>query len=222
VTSSSASGSTGVKRQSLRGQVGRVLRAQVVAGELRPNTLYALGQIAEQLQISVTPIREALLDMVADGLVEMVPNRGFRVRQLTEQDLTEIVELRLMLEPPTVRQVTERRLVDDFGALRELAAQTEAAARQGDWVAFLDTDRDMHLKLLSYLGNSRLTDIAGKLRDQTRLYGLDRIAGTNEFFETTHEHVALLDAVEAGDADAAEELTICHLKHARGIWAGRE
>jgi DNA-binding GntR family transcriptional regulator len=225
VTSSGAlaagSGKAGVRRQSLRDQAGRVLRAQVIAGELQAGTLYPLGQIAEGLQISVTPVREALLDMVADGLVEMVPNRGFRVRLLTEQDLDEIVELRLLIEPPAVRQITERHLVDDFTALRDLAARTETAAREGDWVAFLDTDRDMHLELLGYLGNSRLTDIAGKLRDQARLYGLDRVAGTHEFFETTHEHVALLDAVEAGDADEAEKLTSRHLNHARGVWAGR-
>lgn len=219
--STGGSSKTGVQRQSLRDQAGRVLRAQVIAGELQPDTLYALGQIAEQLQISVTPIREALLDMVADGLIEMVPNRGFRVRLLTERDLDEIVELRLLLEPPAVRQITERGMVDDFAALRDLAALTETAAREGDWVTFLDTDRDMHLKLLGYLGNGRLTDLAGKLRDQTRLYGLDHIAGTHEFFETTHEHIALLDAVEAGDADEAEKLTSRHLNHARGVWAGR-
>jgi len=220
VTSSGTSVNISVKRQSLRDQAGRALRAQVIAGAMRPDVYYAIGQIAERLQISVTPVREALLDMAADGLVEMVPNRGFRVRQLTERDLDEIVELRLLLEPPAVRRVTERRLVDDFGALRSMAASIESAAREGDWVVFLDTDRDMHMKLLGYLGNGRLTEVVGKLRDQTRLYGLDRVAGTHEFLASTHEHIALLDAVEAGDAREAENLTARHLSHARGIWAG--
>jgi DNA-binding GntR family transcriptional regulator len=216
-----APSTTGLRRHSLREDAGRVLRAQIISGELRPDTLYAIGQIAEQLQVSVTPVREALLDLAKEGLIEMVRNRGFRIRVLTDHDLDEILQLRLMLEPRAIREITERRLVTDFAALRELCARTESAAQAGDWVAFLHTDRDLHLELLAHLDNARLVEIVGQLRDQSRLYGLDHIAGTHDFLNSTREHDALLDAVEEGHADQAERLTAQHIQHARGIWAGR-
>ncbi|MFE0156681.1 GntR family transcriptional regulator [Nonomuraea sp. NPDC059007] len=211
---------TGLRRQSLRDDAGQVIRAQIVAGEIRPGALYAIGQLAEQLQVSITPVREALLDLAKEGLIEMVRNRGFRIRVMTEADLDQIIQIRLMLEVPAVREIAARGLVDDFAPLRDLAARTEEAAMTGDWVGFLGTDRELHLTLLGHLGNPRLVDIVAQLRDQGRLYGLDHVAGTQDFIESTREHDALLDAVESGKADEAAELMSTHLKHARGIWAG--
>lgn len=211
---------TALRRQSLRDDAAQAIRAQIVAGEIKPDTLYAIGQIAEQLEVSITPVREALLDLAKDGLIEMVRNRGFRVRVLSDQDLDEIVQIRLMLEVAAVREIAEHRLVTDFAPLRELSARTEAAAVAGDWVEFLTNDRELHLALLHHLGNPRLVEIVGRLRDQSRLYGLDRVAGTHAFLDSTREHDGLLDAVEAGRADKAAELMTKHLKHARGIWAG--
>jgi DNA-binding GntR family transcriptional regulator len=211
---------TGLRRQSLRDDAAQAIRAQIVSGEIKPDTLYAIGQIAEQLEVSITPVREALLDLAKDGLIEMVRNRGFRVRVMTDRDLDDIVQLRLMLEVGAVREIAERGLVEDFTELRELSARTEAAAVAGDWVEFLSNDRDLHLTLLGHLGNPRLLEIVGQLRDQSRLYGLDRIAGTDDFLVSTREHDGLLDAIEAGRADEAADLMSRHLKHARGIWAG--
>jgi DNA-binding GntR family transcriptional regulator len=206
---------------SLRDQAMRVLRARIIAGELVPERLYAIGQVAEELGVSATPVREALLDLTKDGLIEMARNRGFRVRVMTEHDLDEIVELRRMIEVPAVRAITERGLVTDAAELRELTAAIEKSAAAGDWVAFLDNDRAFHLGLLAYLGNQRLLQIAGSLRDQSRLYGLDRIAGSDSLLASTREHDLLLDAVVTSCADEAARIMDQHLHHARGIWAGR-
>lgn len=207
---------------SLRDQALRVIRARIISGELAPGRLYALGAVAEQLGVSVTPVREAVLDLAREGLVELARNRGFRVREMTDRDLDEIVELRRMIEVSAVRTVAERGLLADAEAdrLREIAAATEKCAADGDWVGFLDHDRDLHMGLLAHLGNERLLTIVGSLRDQGRLYGLDHVAGSASLMESTHEHDALIDAVAAGEADLAAAIMDRHLRHTRGIWAG--
>jgi DNA-binding GntR family transcriptional regulator len=214
-------GGVRLKASSLRDQALRVIRAGIISGELRPGRLYAIGSIAEQLGVSITPVREAVLELSREGLVDLARNRGFRIREITERDLDEIVEFRRMIEVAAVRKIAERKSLSDAGRLRELANASEKCAAEGDWVGFLDNDRDFHMGLLADLGNGRLLNVIGPLRDQSRLYGLDRIAGTESLMKSTREHHTLLDALVAGHAEEAAAIMDTHLLHARGIWAGR-
>jgi DNA-binding GntR family transcriptional regulator len=206
---------------SLRDQALRVIRARIISGAMRPGELYALGATATELGVSVTPVREAVLELARERLVELARNRGFRVREMTEHELNEIVEFRKIVEVGAVRLVAERKLSDQAGELQELARATEKYAAAGDWVGFLDSDRDFHLGIMGHLKNERLLQVVGSLRDQSRLYGLDYVAGTESLIQSTHEHAALLNAIIAGHADAAAAIMDRHLQHARGIWAGK-
>src|SRR5690606_2127387 len=94
-------------RPSLRSRVAEALRAALIAGEMRPGEVYSAPALAQRFGVSATPVREAVLDLVRQGLVETVRNKGFRVRELSEQDLDEITQLRELLEIPTVARVAE-------------------------------------------------------------------------------------------------------------------
>jgi DNA-binding GntR family transcriptional regulator len=214
----------GIKLQasSLRDQALRVIRARIISGAMRPGELYALGATASELGVSVTPVREAVLELAREHLVELARNRGFRVREMTEHELNEIVEFRKIIEVGAVRLVSERKLLDQANELQELARATEKYAAAGDWVGFLDSDRDFHMGIMAHLGNERLNQVVGSLRDQSRLYGLDVAAGTESLLQSTHEHADLLNAILAGSADEAAAIMDRHLQHARGIWAGKD
>jgi DNA-binding GntR family transcriptional regulator len=214
-------GATKLQASSLRDQALRVIRARIISGAMRPGNLYALGAVATQLGVSVTPVREAVLELAQEHLVELARNRGFRVREMTEHDLDEIVESRRIIEVAAVRIIAERKMLKHVAELRDLANATEKYAASGDWVSFLASDRDFHLGILAHLGNERLLRVASSLRDQSRLYGLDRAAGTDQLMQSTQEHDSLLEAIAAGRADKAAEIMDKHLLHARGIWAGR-
>jgi DNA-binding GntR family transcriptional regulator len=213
----------GIKLQadSLRDQALRVIRARIISGQMRPGELYALGATASELGVSVTPVREAVLELAREHLVDLARNRGFRVREMTEHELNEIVEFRKIVEVGAVRLVSERQLIDAGGELQKLAQATEKYAAAGDWVGFLDSDRDFHMGIMARLGNERLSQVAGSLRDQSRLYGLDVAAGTESLLRSTHEHAALLDAIIAGQPDEAAAIMDQQLQHARGLWAGK-
>ncbi len=199
---------------SLRVQALRLIRARIVAGTLRPGRFYALGAVASELGVSVTPVREAVLDLANEGLVELARNRGFRVREMTERDLAEIVELRRMIEVSAIRTIAERNLVTNAAELGRFATKAEECAAARDWIGFLDNDRDFHLGILAHLGNERLQRIAGSLRDQSRLYGLDHIAETQSLTRSTQEHYLLLKAVTDGAAGEAAAIMDRHLRHA--------
>lgn len=198
-----------------------MLRASIVGGELEPGELYSATTLAERLGVSATPIREAMLDLAHAGLVEPVRNRGYRVLTPDEQDLDEISELRLMLEVPAMGMVVERASERDLAALDGVVDAIEARAAEGDLAGFLTVDRRFHLTLLELTGNHRLVRLVGQLRDQTRLQGLKRLAEAGRLTATANEHRAILEALQARDAGAAEGLMRVHLEHTRGLWAGR-
>jgi DNA-binding GntR family transcriptional regulator len=96
-----------VATQSYRSQAARIIRAQIIAGRLEPGSMYSIGDIAEKLNVSITPVREALHDLAKDGLIEMKRNRGFVVRKPTTKELDNIVDIRAMLEVAAVRGIAD-------------------------------------------------------------------------------------------------------------------
>jgi DNA-binding GntR family transcriptional regulator len=207
--------------RNLRRQALARLRSAIVTGEIEAGKLYPVSHFADQLHVSATPVREALLDLANEGLVEVVRNRGFRVVQLTEKDLDEIFDLRLRLEVPALREICGNLSPKELAAHRRDASAIVRFARAGNLAGFLDADRSFHIGLLARTGNQRLCAIVGELRDLARLYGLPTLVGSDVFVGSADEHVALLDALDAGDAALVEALMTRHLEHTRDIWARR-
>jgi DNA-binding GntR family transcriptional regulator len=205
---------------SLRDQVRRSLEAAMVAGELKPGELYSAPALGERFGVSATPVREAMLDLVSEGLAEPVRNRGFRIIEATAADLDEIFELRLLLEVPTLGRLAGAITGADAERYAALAADIVSAAEHGDLPRFLDSDRRFHLGLLGLLGNQRLVDFVDRLRLQSRLPGLDVLAASGALVVTAQEHVEIVDALVEGVSKKVERLMTRHLRHTRGVWAG--
>jgi DNA-binding GntR family transcriptional regulator len=206
-------------RASLREQVTEALRAALVSGALRAGVVYSAPGLAERFGVSATPVREAMLDLVQAGLVEAVPNKGFRVTELTERDLDEYTAVRALLEPPTVAAVAVHAPRDAVAALRPLAEQIVRAAVDRDVLAYVEADTAFHLALLALAGNAHLVEVVRDLRYRSRLYGVPTLAANDELEPSARQHLDLLDAVAAGDAATAERMTRDHLRHVRGIWS---
>ncbi|WP_232664102.1 GntR family transcriptional regulator [Pseudonocardia sp. TRM90224] len=209
-----------LRRPSLRDQALAVIRQQLVAGEIRPGEIYSASAMATRLGTSNAPVREAMLTLVNQGVMEVVPNRGYRVTPVTEKDLDEVYQLRLLLEVPAVERLAARDNSAEAEMLREYARTCTKAAVDGDMTVFLEADRDFHLTMLGLLGNGRLVQMVEMLRDQTRLYGLRSLAEQGLLVSTAQEHFPLLEAVLDGDAPEAARMMTLHLSHVRGDWAG--
>jgi DNA-binding GntR family transcriptional regulator len=211
-----------VRPSTLSALAREAILVRIVTGDITAGRVYSAPVLAGVLGVSVTPVREALLELAAAGLVEAVPNKGYRIVDLTQDDLDEILEVRLMLEVPATAEVARRgTAAGQLDRFRALAGDIEQHAQDGDVPTFLEADREFHLGLLDTLGNSRLTDIVSRLRYQARLYGLTELAERGELKESAQEHGKLLDAISADDPAGAAAIMAHHLQHTRGIWAGK-
>ncbi|SMY04350.1 DNA-binding transcriptional regulator, GntR family [Brevibacterium aurantiacum] len=209
------------RSESLRDKALRIVRQAIVAGEITSGEVCSATGLARELGVSVSPVREAMLTLVNEGIMEPVRNKGFRVVELSAEDLDEIFELRLLLEVPSVRTLATLDLNRDSDRLRELAIATEVSAQEGDVTNFLSADRDFHLALIELHGNRRLHDWVAALRDQTRLYGLHQ-PNPETLRKAADEHRKILDAVLEGNGEAAEHLLTAHLGHTRSDWANSQ
>ncbi|WP_370938664.1 GntR family transcriptional regulator [Amycolatopsis sp. cg13] len=210
----------GFEKTTLRERVSHALRAAVVAGELEPGNVYSAPELAKRFGVSATPVREAMLDLVREGLVATVPNKGYRVTEMAESELDQITELRMLIEPSLVA----RAHIPD-GDLPELRAMAQAIvdeAAAGDLVAYTEADRAFHLRLLGYAGNARATSLIADLRAHTRLYGLAALSERGELAESAREHHEILDAIAGGNAGLVEKLMRTHIGHVRESWASAE
>jgi DNA-binding GntR family transcriptional regulator len=175
--------------QTLAAHTRRAVLAAIADGRLEPGGRYSVAQLAEQLGISRTPVREALLVLEREGRVKFERNRGVRILETTADDVAEVFELRLLLEVPAAAKACGSV---DTGDL-------EAALAAGDSEAFHDL-------ILLAAGNRRLAAIVGGLREL-----LGRHAA-RDAAELEAEHRAILAALEAGDAERAAAAMRYHLR----------
>lgn len=194
----------------------------MVAGELTPGELYSAPALGERFGVSATPVREAMLDLAKDGFVVAERNRGFRVVEMSEVDLDEISQIRLLLEVPSTVRVAKIIESEVLETLSVIADEIVTAAAQGNLIDYLDSDRRFHVLLISQLGNNRLTDLVDRLRRQTRLFGLVALAESGVLVTSAQEHHELIEAMRARDTTTTKRLINSHIKHIRGLWVGRE
>ncbi|WP_255559994.1 GntR family transcriptional regulator [Salinibacterium sp. M195] len=198
------------------------LRAALIAGELVPGRVYSAPTLAKQLGVSATPVREAMLDLVRDGMVDVAPNTGFRITALTAAELDNIAEIRLLLEVPIMGQIAAARSSErdeQLELLRPLVDSMIEAAERQDLTQYLATDTLFHTRFLALHGNDVAVTTVQRLRDRSRLDGLTSVAQAGNLVESTREHYAMIDAALSHDRPAMEQLMRKHLGHVRTDWA---
>jgi DNA-binding GntR family transcriptional regulator len=207
------------KAASLRETVTQILRAAIISGEMTPGEVYSAPALGARFGVSATPVREAMVDLSREGLVEAVPNKGFRVTAVSDSDLDDIAALRMLIEPPTVREVTPGIPAEAIPALRELARAIVDQAAAGDLVSYTEADRRFHLAILEYSHNQRLLSLVSDLRSHTRLYGLAGMVDRGTLAASAAEHLELVDLIAARDAQGAGSLMRRHIGRVRAEWA---
>lgn len=200
--------------ESLREQALTILRQGLVTGEIGVGEIYSAAAVASRLGVSSSPVREAMLTLVSEGLMEPVRNRGYRVVPLSDEDRRDIHQLRLMLEPRAMSMLANkaRSHTATLTELQEVAERTVSCARDGDLMGHLESDRKFHLGLMQLVGNRHLTEFVMRLRDQTRRYSI-RSMPPAQLVANAEEHYELLTAIVEGNPQSAEDVMVRHLHH---------
>ena len=203
-----------LERVNLRDQVGQSLRWSLFSGDLLPGETFSVPSLAQQFGVSATPVREAVLDLVQQGLVVVMPNKGFRVAYTSPKEMLENVEIRKLIEVPATLEVIDIITEAQLKTLREMADSILDFAAAGDVRGFVSVDYEFHRSLLNVKGNSTLTDLVEDLRSRARIQSVPIIALSGRMVETAREHVDLLDAIEEKNRGRVELVTLLHMSHA--------
>lgn len=201
------------RRHSVRAQVLAALRESLLCGELAPGEVYSAPALGSRLGVSATPVREAMQQLVSEGAVETVPNRGFRIASCSSRDVAELAEVRALLEVPAMLRAARTVPPERWDELRPLADDTLSAAASGDGAAYAETDRAFHGALLEMSGNRHLVAVAEEVQRRAQLRPLPTAPARRaaELLGDASEHVALLDALCARDLPAAERVLSAHV-----------
>ncbi|MGN6751033.1 MAG: GntR family transcriptional regulator [Intrasporangium sp.] len=211
-------------RANLRQQVAEALRALLITGQMRPGHVYSAPRLAAEFGVSATPVREAMLDLVTEGLVEVVRNKGFRVTDLDDHELDALAELRGLIEVPVMGMVAEEcegPMATAVEKLRPLAKRITKAAATNDLVTYTEVDNEFHTRFLALHGNEHVVSVVRDMRHRSRLYGLETLAEAGVLAQMSEEHEQMVDAALRRDGDEMRRVMRQHIGHIRSTWAGR-
>jgi DNA-binding GntR family transcriptional regulator len=162
--------------------------------------------------VSQTPVREAILKLVSEGVMIPVPTRGFQLVELSDAELAELAWIRALLEPPAIRVTAERATQADLQPFDRLLDLMDVATEQADFREFFELDRTFHLELIRLSGRDQLLAVVEQLRDRTLRYGIAAsTANARGLHQLLDEHRGLLAHIKNHDGDAAAALLYDHI-----------
>ncbi|HEY5861223.1 MAG TPA: GntR family transcriptional regulator [Actinomycetota bacterium] len=196
------------------------IREQILAGGFRQGEHLVEAKIAEQLNISRGPVREAFKLLRAEGLLNEEPRRGTFVVSLSADDVREIYGLRAALEGRAARLIARAHDPATIEQLRTLADAIDAAVATGDGAAVSRADLAFHEGLCALCGNSRILEVFDRYVPTLRaLLRLDERV-LRSLDEVSNQHRPFVEAIEAGEEETAARLLAEHAEHAGELIAG--
>ena len=212
-----------LERPSTAARVAELLRERIAGGIAAPGSRIVELEVARELGISRSPVREALLQLSHEGLVAILPYRGDRSHRAAAAAFRRTDGIRLALERFALERLIERNDSAAIAALRAHVAALRRALRTRDRERIVGADLDMHRALVASAGNAMLERAYEGLLAQIRLYIGVTTARYERAEELAEEHDAMLDAANRGDSASARALLDAHVRHgydeARGtVW----
>lgn len=197
----------------LRDVVFNTLRQAILRGDLAPGERLMEIQLANQLGVSRTPIREAIRKLELEGLVIMIPRRGAEVAKITEKDLRDVLEVRASLEELAIGLACERISNEEIEKLRTALEDFEAALGSDDVTKIAETDVAFHDVIFAATQNARLIQIVNNLREQMYRYRLEYLKDYTAHQRLLEEHQKITEAVAGRDKPLAQKLIVQHIYH---------
>jgi DNA-binding GntR family transcriptional regulator len=195
--------------------VRETLREGILNGTLPGGTRLVQADLAEELQVSTTPVREALRDLASEGLIELDAHRGGTVHQISNEELQEIYDLRMILEVLAMRRAAERITPQQLDRARAVLGAMSAAPEASSWVML---NRDFHLTLYEAAESPRLLAILRTLLDTSVMYvsaALELASNVRE--QANRDHEVILERLSAHDVDGAVQAIEEHLNIPRSV-----
>lgn len=186
------------------------LREEIISGVLLPGARLRVRELATRFETSDIPVREAIWMLQHDGLAENRPYAGAGVKQYTEREIDESLELRAHLESLAIRLSPPGLRPSQSAQIEQLLDNLDAAAAKSDYKTYGELNRQFHRKLLENCPNSRLLEMIDRLWDgQAGIQQVFRLDHSRTS-ESSREHRQIVDAFQSGDMHLASDLIVEH------------
>ncbi len=183
----------------------------VLSNDMRPDETYNEMMLAKDLGISRTPVREALLELSAQGLVTFLPRKGIVVNRFTVNDVDEIFEIRRAIESAAVEKLASLDPPPDTRLLHKSLERQRDAVQKNDYWMVLRADRDFHVTLSKLTGNRRLMAISENIRNMVHLMGTRALELPGRAKAVLEEHKRILYTIENRQPEQAKQAILDHL-----------
>lgn len=198
-------------------RVYQALKHRILAGMLEPGTRLVELQLAQDFDVSRTPVRETLKRLMAEGLVRVDPVSGIVVSDVDARELEEIFVIREVLDGLAARLAAERVSDADLTKLHLLMDMMRDSVANGHWEAMVQANIKFHDVLHQAAGNERLRHLARNLLDFVRRFSTQAFASEERAAGVLGEHEEIIKALEARDPDQAERVARGHVATARAF-----
>ena len=207
-----------IDNTNLRDQTYDIIKNMIILREIEPGKKINEEHIAKEIQVSRTPIREALCRLENEGIVTIIPRRGAFVSDLTETNVREILLIREVLEGLVVRLAVENMDAKTLEKLRKAIEKVSSIPEEDrDLVNYTRSEVDFHSILLGASNNQMLKNMMDMVNAHLQIIRLRTVVIPERAQKTVKEHQQILNAIEKGDADTAEELMRKHVRSVREV-----
>ena len=200
---------------TIKQQVYQIIKDDICNGVLKQGERINEGELSSQLNVSKSPIREALIQLVSDGLLIEKSNKGVYVKEFFEDDINYIYEYRVLLESYAIKQFNKNIKKDDLLFFKKCKESFEFYYDNNDLVGFSDEDKVFHQKIVDLCYNTLVIDNYKKsnmMINQFRSYALFK---KYRFHESLVEHQKIIDNILCGNYDEAIKANVFHLENAK-------
>lgn len=198
----------------LRELVFEALREAILKGVLKPGERLMEIQLAEEMGVSRTPVREAIRKLELEGLVAMVPRKGAYVASLSMKDIIEVFEIRGALEGLAAELAAERITDEELEELERYLVRITESIESGDLALVVAIDTDFHSQLYKASRNERLAQIINNLREQIQRFRTTSLSLPGRMQAALEEHKKIVDAISTRDGALARRLAEEHIENA--------
>jgi DNA-binding GntR family transcriptional regulator len=207
--------------QSMTSQLIVRFRDRILSGTYAPGSALRQDGLAAEFGTSKIPVREALVQLQSEGLVDIFPNRGFQVRPLAGAELDEVFRLRLQIEPTAVALGAKLASAADHDAARSALEKLNEATAAGEFASSGRLNRAFHLLLIVPRLQPVAAEILSRLHTLAQRYVQAHLRPEGRAKRATREHAALLKAWRLGKSKEARALMHSHIKSTRADLNGR-
>ena len=199
------------KNVAYKERVFERIKELIIAQDFPPGHLLNERKLAHEMDVSRTPVREAIHMLEREGWVEVIPWRGAVVKAVTIADIEETFQLRMAIEPLIIDLTIHKLGLEELQQIEELWQEQLRLSQSKEAKDFILRDQDFHLFLADLTGNRRLCEIMRQLRDTHLRLGVEAIQQETRFEGTLEEHREIIDALKAGAVVKARQAMLDHL-----------